>query len=290
MKAKFLFFALVALVASAFASAPLSALPYTYAGRVLNFMGQSAGDADVVVRVYNQSGRLLAKTAVFASDATPYNYRLNVPVAVTPADGCAVKGERLVFEVTEYNGAGQVAAIHRTLVSDADATVGPAGGVCRVDLVLAADSDGDGVPDKYVDAISGYLAEAGVATFDPNADYDGDGLSNYAEYRAGTNPFSKDDYFAVRAAAALAEMDEGDFFAITFYANPGRTYSVKATASLSPGSEWIHSSFKESPSGTAADLYYVTQPATSLYSGGGTKTIYLPKVDKSGGFYRLNVE
>ncbi len=62
----------------------------------------------------------------------------------------------------------------------------------RIDLTLQRedqDSDGDGLPDWWE-----ALYFAGNA--DPNADPDGDGMSNLAEYRAGTNPNDRNSAFA----------------------------------------------------------------------------------------------
>ena len=51
------------------------------------------------------------------------------------------------------------------------------------------DSDGDGLPDWW-EAL--YFGGNG----NPNADPDGDGMSNLAEYRAGTNPTDRNSVFA----------------------------------------------------------------------------------------------
>ena len=82
-----------------------------------------------------------------------------------------------------------------------------------------ADADGDFMPDLWE-------AENGLDRDDPNdaaLDADNDGLSNFAEYLAGTNPWNPQSVFVLREWQLLA----GDF---TFrYATvTGRTYRVQA--------------------------------------------------------------
>ena len=82
-----------------------------------------------------------------------------------------------------------------------------------------ADADGDLMPDLWE-------AENGLDRDDPNdaaLDADNDGLSNFAEYLAGTNPWNPQSVFVLREWQLLA----GDF---TFrYATvTGRTYRVQA--------------------------------------------------------------
>ena len=270
-------------VASAFAGGtPFAAMPYTFVGRVVNWEGKVQGtNGGVVIRVKNAQGRLLAKTETFVSDATPYNFRLSVPVATAPADGCAVTGDRLVFEIVDATGAS-----YPGVVPETKCVVGRSGGLCRLDINLSTDADGDGVPEQYVDAISGYMWETGHYKWEPDADWDGDGVSNKDEYRAGTSPFAAEDYFRIKALDALAAMGAEDFFPITFFACPGRTYGVRSTDALSSGAAWTYAPFTVEPSGTATANFFLNETS----SAGSSRTVYVPKHDAKGAFYKVTVE
>ena len=84
-------------------------------------------------------------------------------------------------------------------------------------LTVLADSDLDGIPDT-------------LEPRDGAADDDGDGMSNAAEFVAGT-----DD--ADPASSLRVETDAGLPATIWFHAVSNRTYTVQCTDSLNP-SEW----------------------------------------------------
>ena len=93
-------------------------------------------------------------------------------------------------------------------------------------LTVLADSDHDGLPDVW---------EEGRPGFDPNdpsdgaRDDDGDGMSNAAEYFAGTDPFDASSYLRVDIAPA-------GIATLSFNAVSNRTYTVQYTDGLHPAS------------------------------------------------------
>ena len=264
---------------------PLLALPYTFAGRVLDWQKGALGDdSGIIIRVRNADGRVLSKCGTFTSTASPYNYRVTIPVANAPAEGCVTVGEAVVFEVEDTTY--RPSKIYRGKVPAEKSVVAKSGGVCRVDICLFNDKDGDGVPDEYVSSIMGEMYDHDIWAWDPNADWDGDGKTNYEEWKAGTSPFSALDVFALRAAQAVDGMSAQDFFPITFFARPGRIYGVKATESLADADSWRHTAFRTEASGAAAETFYTTATA----AGGNDCTVYVPKNDVKGEFYRVTVE
>lgn len=70
------------------------------------------------------------------------------------------------------------------------------GRIERIDLVINTPCvDNDPAPNGICDDWE--IAHFGVTGVDPNADYDGDGMSNYAEYLAGTEPLDEDSFFVI---------------------------------------------------------------------------------------------
>ena len=279
---------LMSLVSSlaAFADgSPFLALPYTFAGRVLDWQKGSLGeDSGIIIRVRNADGRMLSKCGTFTSTVSPYNYRVTVPVANAPAEGCVTVGETVVFEVEDTSY--RPSKIYRGKVPAEKSVIAKSGGLCRVDICLFNDRDGDGVPDEYVSSIMGEMIDHDIFAWDPNADWDGDGMTNYEEWKAGTSPFSAADVFALRAAEATENWSAEDFFPITFFARPGNTYGVKATESLGDAASWHYKSFRTAASGTSEETYFVNGTGKS----GETCTIYIPKNDVKSEFYRVTVE
>lgn len=94
-------------------------------------------------------------------------------------------------------------------------------------VTVAADTDGDGLPDPW-ETRYGFPTNSPPAV---NQDSDQDGMSDVEEYLAGTNPTN---------AASLLKLDliiETNVTALRFTAMSNRTYSVQFTDSLS-GSPW----------------------------------------------------
>ena len=102
------------------------------------------------------------------------------------------------------------------------------GKTARVDLTLGVDSDGDGLPDAWERMLMAAMGRNGaLKDVRPDADDDGDGISNLKEYLAGTYAFDPADGFVVTAKGV-----DGGRSVLEFLALRGRTYTVEASADM----------------------------------------------------------
>lgn len=96
----------------------------------------------------------------------------------------------------------------------------------RIDLTLGVDSDGDGLPDAWeqalIDIYGGTLGSIG-----PNDDTDGDGISNINEYIAGTYAFDPTDGFKLSILSANNGHSQLEFLGIR-----GRTYTIQESPTM----------------------------------------------------------
>lgn len=260
-------------------SRPSLPLPtFAFAGRVTDY-AHVAYDADqrVEIRVLKEDGTLLAKGTTGTNPSSVYNFVVEVPVSDLADAGSVTPGTRVVLEFVDPNG-----QVFRGLVAAGDATVGLPGEVKKLVISLGTDANGNRVPDEYEAECQFLLWAAGrpVVEYDPEEDWDGDGVKNFDEFVAGTNPLDADDRFSVRQMAADAGME--DYVKLVFPVNQGRVYTLEAASVLDGGGDWRQEPFLTADGRESACL---------VTSGGetGIRVIFVKKKG-SARFWRLKTE
>ena len=186
--------------------------------------------AAVTIQAVATNGTVIASAKVADPTADGYNFLLQIPLSSTATDSTAAVGDTLNCVLVQESGLSLAA---NPLV------VGEANAVSTVSLAYVnmknytSTDDGTGttasVPAEYVDTIAAWMEAYEIeGDYDPFADYDKDGASNYAEYRAGTNPFDATDKLAITAYSAPQNAPH----AISFEYAGGHVYGVATTLSL----------------------------------------------------------
>ncbi len=260
---------------------------YIYKGSVLNYRHEVCSAADnLTVQAVATNGTVLASCRVtdpVVSSGT--NFRLEVPVSTEASSKSAAIGDSLRCVVISDGGTTNVSVESMPPVAAANA-------ITNLNLVSASSTafqagDGKGgtvlVANDYLDGIAPYMEYYGKTAYDPSADWDGDGVSNYAEYRAGTNPFDESDRLRITAFAL-----DTDSSLLSFEYAGGHLYAIDSSATLT-NKTWAVAPFKVE-SKTASEQKSVYMKGTEDEDI-GEMTIYLaPAADSPSMFYTIRAE
>lgn len=210
---------------------------HTLYGQIRNQWGDpiDVTDATVFIQSAGQEG---VRVPITPSTDPGVNYRLRVPMdSLTRADlyQASALGRGQTFTLRVQIGSTRYVPIEMSLGARA---IGQPGDFTRLDLTLGVDSDGDGLPDAWEEAIIAMLGGT-LASITANGDADGDGISNLNEYLTGTYAFDPGDGFRL----SLLRQNVGDA-TLEFFAVRGRTYTVQASADLE---QWTPVQFRVVP-------------------------------------------
>jgi len=206
------------------AAQPTVALPpFIITGRITDARGAGIQSAEVRVR---KGSTLLARGNVGSFDAdTSANYALSVPMANADVATAASTGDALTLEIEA--GADTYSDTNVTI------TAAKPGRTLKLNIRAASCTNPYGVSDAYLNDIRMYVDACGIdgfldadGNYQPNADFDGDGVSNFAEYLAGTDPFDSDDA-GLKILSWKAVEGNPDVMEATFLPGPNRSYSAE---------------------------------------------------------------
>ena len=227
-------------------SAP--AMPYgTYLVK-----GAFRGDYNTVLRDFGEAkvraqradGTVIAESSVESANEEGVNFTLSIPVAsASTAKSCKV-GETLDCVLTTPQGTLDVP---NSLKVDTPVRMGSVTFNCTEVKSYVNPKDGKAVeiPTAYIDEVQAWLdVDRNGEAYDPWADYDNDGISNYAEFLAGTIPFDDSDYLRVKEFG----MKNGKL-ALKFEHVGGHVYAVSSANTLAKP-EWAQRRVRKNADGS----------------------------------------
>lgn len=278
--------AVAAAVLAAAAVAEAAVMPYgtylvkgTFRGEyntVLRDFGEAA------VRAQRADGTVIAEAVVADADAEGVNFVLAIPVSSVPTARSCEVGEWLDCVLWTPEGTLDVP---NSLQVDSPVRVGKVTFNCAEVAEFTNPADGSVVeiPVDYIAEAQAFLDALGEGkTYDPWADYDGDGACNYAEFLAGTIPFDETDFLHVTGFAAA---EEGKL-ALRFEHVGGHVYAVSASDSLAQpgwGRQYVRRGAAE------AELEQVVA-AGEDGEPGETEIFIVPADGATGGFFRVEAQ
>ena len=200
------------------------------------------------LRAQRSDGTVVAETLVSSADAEGDNFVLSIPVAsASTAKSCTV-GETLDCVLVTQEGSLDVP---NSLTVASPVKTGKVTFNCTEVKSYTNPKDGTVVeiPTAYVEEAQAWLDEivGGGAIYDPWADYDHDGISNYGEFLAGTIPFDESDYLRVTGFRP-----EGGKFALKFEHVGGHVYAVSSANTLAKP-EWAKKRVRKNADGAELD-------------------------------------
>ena len=199
------------------------------------------------LRAQRSDGTVMAEAQVASADAEGNNFVLSIPVASASTDKSCTVGETLDCVLVTNEGSLDVP---NSLKVASPIKTGKVTFNCTEVKKYTDPKDGAVVeiPTAYVEEAQWYLETfMGGGTYDPWADYDNDGISNYGEFLAGTIPFDETDYLRVKEFG----VKDGKF-ALKFEHVGGHVYAVSSANRLSRP-EWAKKRVRKNANGAELD-------------------------------------
>lgn len=282
--AALLLLSLVAINASsAVAAANFPVGTHLYKGTLKDWKNKLlSSSAAVTIQAVSTNGTIIASTKVADPTVDGSNFLLQVPLSSAATASTVAVGDTLNCVVVQESGLSLAA--NPLIVGEAD-TVSSLSLVFVNTKSFTQEVTGTTVevPQEYVDTIAAWMEAYSIdGEYDPFDDYDSDGVTNYDEYRAGTNPFDATDKLAITAYSASNDA----LHAISFEYVGGHVYGVTTTPSLT-NPQWATQLVKKTKAGAEH-----TQVVPSFNDDEvGVTTIYVvPAEGATSQFFKLEAK
>lgn len=247
--------------------------------------------------VFSKNGQQVLRVPIQASSLLNQNYQIRLRMDMQRAgtikynDLAQNPGEQFTLSVRIND------ILYQPIEMATPPTVGKPGERTRLNLTLGVDSDGDGIPDAWKISqlyAADIMPDENGWRFDllpRDGDFDGDGISNYAEYIAGTYATDASDFLALKLVEKQASSVR-----LSFYSIIGKTYSLEASTDLKTWAQVSHYTRNPEPPADGAPFEEGDEPFTPPVSQVGyqatdTRAVEIFSDIRDGGqtFYRLHV-
>jgi hypothetical protein len=228
-------------------------------------------DAEVILRI---QGRVCSRWPILGMLSPGVNFKLPLELddgtTTSYASYAAHPGQTVTISVRAQGG-------ERPIIETAIPTVGRSGDLIGIYLTTGTDADGDGLPDAWeqmlIENSGGTLTD--IVQVLGEDDFDGDGVSNLDEYRAGTYAFLPDDFPKVEETTRLTN----GRLRLRFLTTPGITYRAYRSTQLGENAAWnpVPLTLTEDDGAISYDAVVGNGNFVSVYVG----------ADESIQFYRL---
>lgn len=272
-------------IAAAFVASPWTqAFPpapyYSLFGLVKDQVGQtlSADGAEIILL---KNGVEIARSPIVNEVKFDQNYELNIRLdqarsGTTLYSERAVAAQGLFSVAVEMNG-----LLFYPIEASGSLTAGRGGERVRLNLTLGEDTDGDGLPDiweMWQLYQAGYYPDGNgnwpLHLLDRNGDFDGDGVSNWLEYLAGTFAGDASERFELQIKEKTSDGARFEFYSVT-----GKTYTLERSSDMKT---WTRLSFAVGSPGAGSLVH--TAAEAGIVSAFAT-----PSATNTQEFYRLTV-
>ena len=250
---------------------------HTFFGLVKNQVGTPLGSGDATLVLSGPSGEV-RRVPIDAGLAPGINYTLEVPLdarktaqlytptAMAPSTPFTI---RVLIGTTVYLPIQMQGQLQ---------VMGASGESTRLDLTLGVDSDGDGLPDGWEQDVIDFDPNDGINELGdvrPGDDIDGDGMTNLAEYIAGTYAFDRLDGLKLEVKEVVEGVARLEFVTIT-----GRTYRLSTSLD---GATWSDQPFSPRAATEQSAAFHRADSVTVLQA-------YVPLGTNPNLLFKLHVE
>lgn len=206
---------------------------YTLFGLVRDQVGQTlrADGANIILL---KNGIEIARAPVVNEVKFDQNYELGIRIDQARS-GTALYSERAVAAQGIFSLAVELdGQWFYPIEASGSLTAGKGGERVRLDLTLGEDTDGDGLPDiweMWQLYQAGYYPDGNgnwpLHLIDRDGDFDGDGISNWLEYLAGTFAGDASERFELQIKEKTGTVARFEFYSVT-----GKTYTLERSSDM----------------------------------------------------------